>query len=120
MPTCLELVGAKYPKKYKGNNIFPLDGQSFWPLVLGENYISKRQLYFQHEGNVAIRQDNWKLVKRHNKNWELYVIFKDPTELNDVSRKDSVKRNMLEEKCSKWEKEYGVLTWPITIDKKKK
>lgn len=120
MPTCLDLAGAKYPEKYKGNTIYPVDGKSFWSLVSGETYILDSPMYFQHEGNGAVRQDNWKLVRRYKKDWELYEIQKDPTELNDLSQKDTLKRKMLEDEYRKWEKEYGVLPWPLKKETEKK
>lgn len=120
MPTCLDLAGAKYPQKYNRNIIFPVDGESFWPLVPGEKQKMERRMFFQHEGNSAVRQDNWKLVKRYEKDWELYEIQKDPTELNDLSQKDIFKMKMLEDEYRKWEKEYGVLPWPLKSETEEK
>ena len=113
MPTCLELTGAKYPANYKGKNIFPVDGKSFWPLVSGEKHISDRSMFFQHEGNGAIRQNNLKLVKQFNKDWELYDMTKDPSEMNDLSKKDSMQMQQLLKKYQNWSREYGVLPWPL-------
>jgi arylsulfatase len=118
MPTCLELAGAKYPANYKGKNIFPVDGNSFWPLVSGEKHISDRSMFFQHEGNGAIRQNNWKLVMQFNKGWELYDMTKDPSEMNDLSKKDSIQKQQLFEKYQNWSRVYGVLPWPLPSVKK--
>jgi arylsulfatase A-like enzyme len=43
MATFLEVAGAKYPEKYKGNSITPLEGKSFAPLFSG-----KSQQYILH------------------------------------------------------------------------
>lgn len=119
MPTCLELAGAKYPANYKEKNIFPVDGESFWPLVSDEKHISDRSMFFQHEGNGAIRLNNWKLVKQFNKDWELYDMTKDPSEMNDLSKKDSMQMQQLFEKYQNWSGKYGVLPWPLRSNRSK-
>ena len=43
-----------------------------------------RALFFEHEGNRAVRRGNWKLVWiNYLKQWELYDIDKDRTESHD-------------------------------------
>lgn len=113
MPTCLELAGAKYPKNYKGKNIFPVDGESFWSQVSGDRNISERSMYFQHEGNGAMIKGNWKLVRCFKKDWELFYLKDDPAEMNDLNNLDSLKLKKMLNDYNKWEKEYGVLPWPI-------
>jgi arylsulfatase len=87
-------------------------------LVSGEKHISDRSMFFQHEGNGAIRQNNWKLVMQFNKGWELYDMTKDPSEMNDLSKKDSIQKQQLFEKYQNWSRAYGVLPWPLPSVKK--
>ena len=77
-------------------------------------------MYFQHEGNGAIIKDNWKLVKRFKKDWELYLLKNDPTEMNDLSKLDSIKLGEMVNDYSKWEKDYGVLPWPLKMEQEKR
>lgn len=43
-------------------------------------------LFFEHEGNRAVRQGDWKLVSQYPENkWYLYNIKADRSELNDLS-----------------------------------
>ena len=42
-------------------------------------------LYWEHEGNKAVRRDNWKLVCKYPGDWELYNMTDDRTELHDIS-----------------------------------
>ena len=43
-------------------------------------------IFWEHEGNKAVRQGNWKLVSRfEKKTWELYDIAADRSELNDLA-----------------------------------
>jgi arylsulfatase len=113
MPVCLELAGAKYPKSYAGNKIYPLDGLSFLPILSGREQKTSRTFYFQHEGNEAIRKEDWKLVKRFAKDWGLFYMKDDPAEMNDLSKVELSKQQELLDDYNNWGKEYGVLPWPI-------
>ena len=44
-----------------------------------------RPIFFEHEGNRAVRDGRWKLVSRFPGPWELYNMEKDRTELHDVA-----------------------------------
>ena len=48
-------------------------------------------LYWEHEGNRAIRIGDWKLVSQHPGGWELYNMLEDRTELNDLSAGESTR-----------------------------
>jgi arylsulfatase A-like enzyme len=55
----------------------------------------ERALWWQHEGNRAIRLGNWKLVAAGPEaDWELYDLSIDRTEQNDLasSRPEDVQR----------------------------
>ena len=48
--------------------------------------IEREAFYWEHEGNRAVRLDNWKLVaKGPAGKWELYDMEKDRTEMNDLA-----------------------------------
>ena len=84
MATCLEVSSAKYPTEHKGHKIQPLQGDSLVPIFDNQDN-GKEVLYWEHEGNRAVRKGRWKLVSKYPGNWELYDIGKDRTELNDLS-----------------------------------
>jgi arylsulfatase len=44
-----------------------------------------RLLFFEHEGNRAVRDGAWKLVALHGKPWELYHLESDRGELDDLA-----------------------------------
>jgi arylsulfatase len=78
--TCLELSGATYPKEAT-----PLEGSSL--LASFQNKTSPRgPLFWEHEGNRAVRIDNWKLVAKHNQPWELYNLAEDRVERIDLAK----------------------------------
>ena len=84
MATLLDLSGVEYPESYKGRSIPPLEGFSMLPTF--ENQPHQREvLYWEHEGNRAVRKGKWKLVSDYPGEWELYDMEADRTELNDVA-----------------------------------
>jgi arylsulfatase len=84
MATVLDITGATYPERYNGHDILPLEGQSLLPLFEADRERAK-PLFWEHEGNAAVRTGKWKLVRKYPGNWELYDLESDRTELNDLS-----------------------------------
>lgn len=80
LATALDLSGAVYP-----GDKTPLEGTSLIPLLTGGS-IKREALYWEHEGNRAVRAGDWKLVAMHNRPWELYDMATDRSELKDLSR----------------------------------
>jgi arylsulfatase A-like enzyme len=82
MPTCLELAGAEYPKDAR---FFELAGQSLCPSFRGCT-IGRKAIFWEHEGNRALRQGDWKVVaKGVEGRWELYDLAQDRSELHDLA-----------------------------------
>ncbi len=46
---------------------------------------SSRLLFFEHEGNRAVRDRNWKLVALRGQPWELHDFSRTRTEMSDVA-----------------------------------
>ena len=88
MPTCVEVSGAKYPSEYNDQPIQPMEGESLMTVMTNPAWRRKQPIWFEHEGNRALRDGAWKLVKRHPQRWELYHIDEDRTELNDLAASD--------------------------------
>lgn len=108
MATILEVTGGKYPKNYKGNRVFPLEGKSLVP-VISKDTLDDRPLCWEHEGNAAVREGKWKLVKRYPGPWELYNMEQDRTELNDLSSEYPDKVKEMSEKYVTWANRCGVI-----------
>jgi arylsulfatase len=88
MATCLDVAGAKYPAEHAGEKITPAAGTSLLPALDGKP-LDREAIYWEHEGNRAIRVGQWKLVaKGPGAKWELYDISADRTELNDMAAKE--------------------------------
>lgn len=84
MATVVDITGAPYPKEYEGNSILPMAGKSLRPLFETDDR-ERGPLFWEHEGNGAVRDGKWKLVKKYPGDWELYDMEADRTELNDLA-----------------------------------
>jgi len=81
----VELGGAQVPKQRNGKDILPLAGISLAPVLEGGK-LPRRPIFFEHEGNRAMRLGKWKIVwTNYRKQWELYDIEADRSELNDLA-----------------------------------
>jgi arylsulfatase A-like enzyme len=85
MATCVDIAGAEYPKEVGGVAIKPMEGRSLRPAFAGKT-IDREAIYWEHEGNRAVRVGAWKLVaKGANGAWELYNIAEDRSELRNLA-----------------------------------
>jgi arylsulfatase len=112
MATCVDVAGAKYPAEYKGNRITPMEGKSLLP-AFDNKPVEREAIYWEHEGNRAIRQGKWKLVSRHPGRWELYDLEADRTELTDLAGKYPEKVEQLKAMYESWAARCGVQPWPV-------
>ncbi|MBI4625939.1 MAG: arylsulfatase [Verrucomicrobia bacterium] len=118
MATCVDLAGAKYPARFNGQPIHPMEGRSLKPLLVSSSpgpSVSPplRPLYWEHEGNRAIRSGQWKLVSKHPGGWELYDIEADRAEQHDLSAQHSDRVKTMAAQWEAWAKRAGVEPWPV-------
>ncbi len=85
MPTALAAAGAAYPKEFLGHAIEPLEGVSLLPALGGEPLKRANPIFFEHEGNKALRQGQWKIVTQGAGPWQLYDMQADRTELHNLA-----------------------------------
>lgn len=120
MATCLDLTGATYPKQHHGNAIQPMEGVSLAPAFLGKPIERTQPLFWEHEGNRAIRSGQWKLVSKHPGDWELYNITTDRTEMDNLAAQQPQRVKEMASQWDAWAKRVGVMPWPLAVGEGKK
>jgi arylsulfatase A-like enzyme len=101
MATCVDIGGAKYPATVGDKKIVPMQGTSLAPAFNGKNIARTAPIFWEHEGNRAMRDGQWKLVAKGARGpWELYDIAADRTELHNLAAKQP---NRLQAMASAWE-----------------
>ncbi|MFQ3649443.1 MAG: arylsulfatase [Gemmataceae bacterium] len=108
MATCVDLAGANYPGADKAT---PLEGQSLRPLLEGKAWKEHEALFWEHEGNLAVRMGDWKLVALHKGPWELYNLATDPEEMIDLSAKETERTQAMIQRYEAWAKRAQVRPW---------
>lgn len=121
MATCVDVADANYPLEYQGNDIIPMEGRSLLPAFANQP-INREALFWEHEGNRALRIGKWKLVARawtdsefgveELNTWELYDLEADRTELHNLAAQYPERVKDMSTQWVKWANYLGVLPWP--------
>jgi arylsulfatase len=108
MATILEVTGAAYPKTYDGHDILPCEGESLVPSFAAA-YNARGPLFWEHEGNAAVRVGKWKLVRKYPGPWELYDMEIDRTEMNDLAARHPERVTEMTAQYQQWASRCGVI-----------
>src|SRR3546814_14159436 len=98
MPTLVELAGATYPKSFNGHAILPMEGRSMAPAFRGEALTRGKPIFWEHEGNRAVRDGKWKLVAGFQQPWQLFDMAADRTEMHDLAAKEPARVRTIDRK----------------------
>ena len=93
MPTAVAASGAQYQGKLN------LVGVDLIGQLNGE--VADRTLFFEHQGNRAVRRGKWKLVALDDQPWELYDFTTDRIEMNDLAGEHP---ELVADFSSRWER----------------
>ncbi len=97
VPTILEITGAKRPANWAGQPVPAAPGVSLAPALARAGAVARDEIWWQHEGNRAIRVGDWKLVAAGNTAaWELYDLATDRTETRNLAEQHPDKVGDLE------------------------
>lgn len=110
MPTLLDAAGVSHPAERKGRRVPPMSGHSLLPALRGEPP-PPRPLFWEHEGNCAVRLERWKLVKKFEGPWELYDIDGERAERNDLSAQYPEVVTELADAYTEWADRVGVIPY---------
>jgi arylsulfatase len=120
MATCVDLAGATYPQQFKGRQIIEMQGKSMRPLLTGQGEFPERTLYWEHEGNAAIREGNQKLVRQGLRGeWELFDLVVDRTEQHDLADQKRDRVRQLRSEWQEWAKAVGAMPKPPAKKRRK-
>ncbi len=88
-----------------------MEGASLVPAFTGGT-ISGEAIYWEHEGNRAIRVGKWKLVaKGPAGEWELCDMEADRTELTDLASQHPRQASTMAAQWEAWVRRVGALPW---------
>lgn len=125
MATCADVAGGAYPRKFGEHEIIPVEGVSLLPAFSGKPVERTDALYFEHHLNCAIRDGDWKLVRKGQTGrdaklfaWELYNVKTDRAELQNVAAENPEKVEELHAKWEDWAVRAKVKPWPYKMDGK--
>ena len=86
VPTVLAAVGAPPATNWAGQATPPAPGRSLLPLFLKEGAFTHDFLWWQHEGNRALRRGGYKIVAAGDTApWELYDLSTDRAEAHNLA-----------------------------------
>ena len=112
MATCVDLAGATYPKQRDGQSLHPLEGVSLRPAFSGRPVGRQEPIFFEHEGNRAVRDGPWKLVAKGPAGaWELYDMAADRTETKNLAARETARVKAMVTQWEAWARRAEVLPW---------
>lgn len=110
LPTFVDLAEAKIPKEENDVAMKPKEGRSLVQVLEGGEH-EPRTLFWEHEGNRAVRNGDWKLVALRGRPWELYHLDSDRSETRDLVAEHPAKKRSLQAQWQEWADRVGVRPW---------
>ncbi len=108
MATILDVTGTDYPSERDGHAVPPPEGET-----LASAFDADRDrgtpMFWEHEGNAAVRIGRWKLVRKYPEPWELYDMEVDRTELNDLASLHPERVREMLQMYQDWAQRCGVM-----------
>lgn len=113
MPTLLDVAEATYPDLYRGFSVIPEEGESLVGTIKRNKSIDRASYYVEHIGRRSlIDSSGFKVVKFHNKPWELYQLEEDRAETTEIADKMPEKARDLADRWERWAWRSNVLPKP--------
>ena len=100
LPTLASLAGLSPPTTLK------LDGVDLLPLMVGEQPLSERSLFWRFKNDCAIRKGPWKLINGESQS--LFHLDDDISETTNIIRKEQKQGKNLEQELMNWSRKISV------------
>jgi arylsulfatase len=81
------------------------------PVLGGKPLQPHDAIFWEHEGNQAVREGRFKLVRAHGGAWELYDLEADRTEAKDLAPVRTATVQRMSRTYEEWMRRSGVLPW---------
>ena len=112
MATAVDVAYAKYPEMRAGKPVQPMEGRSLAPAFAGKP-IQRDAIFWEHEGNRALRIGDWKLVsKGPDGPWELYNLKQDRVEMHDLAAREPQRVRDMVAAWDRWARRTHAVPWP--------
>jgi arylsulfatase A-like enzyme len=115
MATILDITQTDYPDERDGRAVPPLEGRTL-ATVFERDVAEPRPMFWEHEGNAAVRIGRWKLVRRYPGPWELYDMQNDRTELDDLAAANPDRVLDMARRYDEWASRCGVIPREKILD----
>jgi arylsulfatase len=115
MATILDLTGTDCPTERSGHPVPAAEGTTLAP-AFEQDRPASRPMFWEHEGNAAVRVGRWKLVRRYPEPWELYDLDADRTELHDLAAAHPERVRDMAAQYDVWAQRCGVIPREKILD----
>ncbi|GIW98877.1 MAG: N-acetylgalactosamine-6-sulfatase [Pirellulaceae bacterium] len=96
LPTLVDILQLRFPDDR------PLDGISLRPVLHGERPTRQAAIGFQSRDQVAWSTARYKLLRQGNGPWELYDLYEDPAESNNLAAAHPQLVERLRQELQQW------------------
>lgn len=111
VPTVLEIAETDPPDHFDGIAVPDVTGRSLLPILRGESRQPHEFLFWEHVGNRALRQGDWKLVGEDGGDWELYDLSADRSETTNLASEHPDRVARMAHTWQAYADETGVVPW---------
>jgi arylsulfatase len=110
VPTLLEIIGGRRFETWDGQPTPVPPGKSLASALAKDVTVPHDSIWWQHEGNRALRVGDWKIVAAGaQSDWELYDLSKDRSESNNLAAQQPERVKAMAEIWSKQTAEFSAL-----------
>ena len=113
MATCIDVAKVKFPETLRDAKTVAPEGVSLAPALSLASLKREQPIFWEHEGNRAVRIGQWKIVAKGPKGeWELYDITNDRIESKNLASAQPDRVKSMSAQWDAWAERAHVKPWP--------